>query len=103
MCAIAQEQHKWIISDEIHCDIVKAGHTHHMLESVAEEAARDRIITCVAPTKTFNIAGLECYPHHHPRCDDPSALEGNSSSISCASAHRTVLRSVPQGRLCGQR
>ena len=58
--AIAQEQHKWIISDEIHCDIVKAGHTHHMLESVAEEAARDRIITCVAPTKTFNIAGLEC-------------------------------------------
>ena len=58
--AIAQEQHKWIISDEIHCDIVKAGHTHHMLESMAEEAARDRIITCVAPTKTFNIAGLEC-------------------------------------------
>ena len=57
---IVEKYNLWIISDEIHCDIVKAGHTHHMLESVAEEAARDRIITCVAPTKTFNIAGLEC-------------------------------------------
>lgn len=60
VCAIAQRHQKWIVSDEIHCDIVKAGHTHHMLESVAEAAYRDRIITCVAPTKTFNIAGLEC-------------------------------------------
>lgn len=59
VCAIAKRYHKWIISDEIHCDIIKEGYVHHPLETIAPEY-KEEIITCVAPTKTFNIAGAEC-------------------------------------------
>lgn len=59
LCAIAKRYGKWIISDEIHCDIVSKGIVHHMLETVCPQY-KEQIITCVAPTKTFNIAGLEC-------------------------------------------
>ena len=46
-----------IISDEIHGDIVHAGHQHQTLASIAPELAKN-IVTFVAPSKTFNIAGL---------------------------------------------
>ncbi|WP_342514831.1 MalY/PatB family protein [Sporosarcina sp. FSL K6-1522] len=47
-----------ILSDEIHADLVFPGHTHIPLVTLAGEEAK-RIITCVAPTKTFNIAGVQ--------------------------------------------
>lgn len=47
-----------ILSDEIHADLVYPGHTHYPLASLAGNEA-DRIITCVAPTKTFNLAGVQ--------------------------------------------
>ncbi len=46
-----------IISDEIHQDIVYLGHNHIPIASISEEIRR-RTITCCAPSKTFNIAGL---------------------------------------------
>lgn len=46
-----------IISDEIHCDLVYSGFTHIPAASVSEELAQ-RTVTCIAPSKTFNIAGL---------------------------------------------
>ncbi|SLM28873.1 Cystathionine beta-lyase PatB [Desulfamplus magnetovallimortis] len=46
-----------IISDEIHCDLVSKGHHHTPMASISEEIA-DITITCMAPSKTFNIAGL---------------------------------------------
>lgn len=45
------------ISDEIHADLVFAPHKHVTALSVAEHT--DHIITCMAPTKTFNLAGLQ--------------------------------------------
>ncbi|KXH79217.1 MalY/PatB family protein [Sporosarcina sp. HYO08] len=47
-----------ILSDEIHADLVFPGHKHIPLATIAGEE-NDRIITCVAPTKTFNIAGVQ--------------------------------------------
>lgn len=47
-----------IVSDEIHCDFVYPGHTHTILASLGEEIAA-RSIICTAPSKTFNLAGLE--------------------------------------------
>ncbi len=47
-----------ILSDEIHCDIVFPEHQHIPLASIADNEV-DRIITCVAPTKTFNLAGIQ--------------------------------------------
>jgi len=46
-----------IISDEIHCDLVLPGFIHTCLAGISEEIA-DRTITCIAPGKTFNLAGL---------------------------------------------
>lgn len=45
-----------IISDEIHADLLRSGRQHTPLAAVAPES--DRIITCLAPSKTFNLAGL---------------------------------------------
>jgi cystathionine beta-lyase len=45
-----------LVSDEIHCDLVFAGAKHTPTITAAPEIA-DRLITCVAATKTFNLAG----------------------------------------------
>jgi len=47
-----------IVSDEIHCDLVLKGHKHIPFASLSKDF-RDRSITCVAPSKTFNLAGLQ--------------------------------------------
>ena len=46
-----------IISDEIHSDLIYSGYKHTPIAKIAPEIA-DITITCVAPSKTFNIAGL---------------------------------------------
>jgi cystathionine beta-lyase len=48
-----------ICADEIHCDLVFQGHQHIPIASLAPEIAQ-RTITLMAPTKTFNVAGLQC-------------------------------------------
>lgn len=45
-----------LVSDEIHCDLVFPGAKHTPTMVVAPEIA-DRLISCVAATKTFNLAG----------------------------------------------
>ena len=46
-----------IVSDEIHCDLAFKDHKHIPLASISEELAQNTI-TFMAPSKTFNIAGL---------------------------------------------
>jgi cystathionine beta-lyase len=48
-----------ICSDEIHCDLIYKGRKHLPIASLDEEIAKNTI-TLMAPTKTFNIAGLQC-------------------------------------------
>ena len=48
-----------ICSDEIHCDLIFGGHRHIPIASLDPEIAR-RTITLMAPSKTYNIAGLHC-------------------------------------------
>ncbi len=47
-----------VISDEIHCDLVLPDQTHVPYASITKKFA-DKSITCTAPSKTFNIAGLK--------------------------------------------
>lgn len=56
--AIAQKYDKWIISDEIHCDLIRAGFIHTPLLKLCPEY-KHRIIACTAPSKTFNMAGMQ--------------------------------------------
>ena len=46
-----------VVSDEIHCEMVLGGRRHVPFASVSEAAARCAI-TFMAPSKTFNIAGV---------------------------------------------
>lgn len=46
-----------ILSDEIHADLALFGHVHTMMASVSEAIA-GRTLTAMAPSKTFNIAGM---------------------------------------------
>jgi cysteine-S-conjugate beta-lyase len=46
-----------VISDEIHADLIYRGHRHHIFAALSPDIA-NRTITCIAPSKTFNIPGL---------------------------------------------
>jgi cystathionine beta-lyase len=48
-----------VVSDEIHHDLVFAPHKHVPFASLGPEYA-ERSVTCIAPSKTFNLAGLHC-------------------------------------------
>ena len=50
--------HVIVLSDEIHCDLTDTQHEYIPFASVSEICAKNSI-TCVAPTKTFNIAGIQ--------------------------------------------
>lgn len=55
---LCRKHHVIVISDEIHCDLVKPGCGYTPFQSVSD-TCRDISITCIAPTKCFNIAGLQ--------------------------------------------
>lgn len=47
-----------VLSDEIHCDLTHPGVSYTPFASISETCAMNSI-TCVAPTKAFNLAGLQ--------------------------------------------
>lgn len=58
MGKICQAHNVYVVSDEIHCDFAFEAHPHHIFLSAVPELA-DRTIICTAPSKTFNLAGLQ--------------------------------------------
>ena len=57
LVGICSEKGIIILSDEIHSDLTLPGMKHVPLASVSEKAA-SVTVTCMAPSKTFNLAGL---------------------------------------------
>ncbi len=55
---LCHKYHVTVISDEIHCDLTDPGHSYIPFASVSDICSQISI-TCVAPTKAFNIAGLQ--------------------------------------------
>lgn len=55
LCA---RHHVLVLSDEIHCDMTDIGFEYVPFASV-DETCRDNSITCIAPTKTFGIPGIQ--------------------------------------------
>lgn len=55
---LCRKYHVVVVSDEIHCELTDPGKEYIPFASVSE-ACRDNSITCIAPTKTFNLAGLQ--------------------------------------------
>ncbi|MGC8781934.1 MAG: MalY/PatB family protein [Anaerolineae bacterium] len=59
MAEICLRHDMYIISDEIHCDLIYSGYRHTPIASLAPEIEA-RTITVMAPSKTYNIPGLGC-------------------------------------------
>lgn len=55
---LCEEHHVLVLSDEIHCDLTDPGYEYVPFASVSETCRRISV-TCIAPTKTFNLAGLQ--------------------------------------------
>jgi cystathionine beta-lyase len=47
-----------VISDEIHCELIYQGYKHTPFAKISAEFAQNSIV-CMAPSKTFNLPGLE--------------------------------------------
>ena len=47
-----------VFADELHCDILMSGCKHHPFGNV-DAVCRDNSMTVIAPSKTFNLAGLQ--------------------------------------------
>lgn len=56
--SLCKKHHVTVISDEIHCDLCDPGKEYIPFASVSEEC-REISVTCIAPTKAFNLAGLQ--------------------------------------------
>jgi cysteine-S-conjugate beta-lyase len=55
---IALEHGAVVISDEIHCDIVYRGFRHVSFATISQDFEQNSIV-CLAPSKTYNLAGLQ--------------------------------------------
>lgn len=55
---ICYQNHVFVISDEIHFDLIMPGYTH-ISAAVLDEKYLDNCAICTAPSKTFNLAGLQ--------------------------------------------
>lgn len=58
MAIICLQHGVTIVADEIHSDFIREGYKHTVLASLSAEIAQ-HVVTCTAPSKTFNLAGLQ--------------------------------------------
>lgn len=56
LAEIVKKHKLWVISDEIHCDLLRLDQKHIPLGKIMTDYKR--LVTCMAPSKTFNMAGL---------------------------------------------
>jgi cysteine-S-conjugate beta-lyase len=79
-----------IISDEIHCDLALGGSAHTPIASLSPEI-ESRTITLMAPSKTFNLAGMKAsiaiIPNAEIREKFEAARTGLVGAINILGAH----------------
>jgi cystathionine beta-lyase len=68
---LALEHNVLVISDEIHCDVVRSGHKIVPFASLSDRAVVNNSITMTAISKTFNLAGMKC-AHYYSK--NPTVL-----------------------------
>ncbi len=69
---IARRHDLVVLADEIHADLVYPEYRHTVLATLANEG--ERIVTALAPSKTFNIPGLGLSCLIVPNAEDRAAL-----------------------------
>ena len=53
---IVKKYDLWLVSDEIHCDLIRQGLCHIPMGKIMPDY--EKLITCMSASKTFNMAGL---------------------------------------------
>ena len=56
LAEIIKKHDLWVISDEIHCDLLRGNQKHTPLGKIMKDY--DKLVTAMAPSKTFNLAGM---------------------------------------------
>jgi len=84
------ERHDMILcSDEIHCDLILDKEKKHQPTASLSPETADRTITLMAPSKTYNIAGLGCsfaiISNPHLRREFEQAMAGIVPHLNCFS------------------
>lgn len=55
---LCDRYHVFVVADEIHCELVYEGHDYTPFASLSERFLQNSV-TCVSPSKAFNLAGLQ--------------------------------------------
>ena len=96
MAAIIEKHRLWVVSDEIHCDLIRCGRRHIPMAKVMDRYPK--LITCMAPTKTFNMAGLafsniiNSHPALRARFQERDKLFGMVNPMSLTAAQAAYSR-----------
>ena len=56
IAAIVEKNDLWVVSDEIHCDLIRTGLRHIPMGKIMPDY--DKLITTMSASKTFNLAGM---------------------------------------------
>lgn len=98
LCA---KHHVLVLSDEIHCDVVDPGYGYTPF-AAASEICRDISITCLAPTKAFNLAGLQtaaiCVPNEAIRSRVNRAINTDEVAEPNAFAVEGAIAAFTKGK-----
>jgi len=87
---IMKKYNLWVVSDEIHCDLIRKGKRHIPMGRIMPDYPK--LITCMAPSKTFNLAGLAFSnviirdPAARALFQDRDKLSGTVNPLSLAAA-----------------
>lgn len=105
---IIEKNDLWVISDEIHCDLLRLDQKHIPLGKVMP--SYKRLITCMAPSKTFNLAGMmisnilirdeklrEVWLSRHYNFDNPLSIAAAQAAYEKGGAWLQELRAYLDG------
>ncbi len=89
-----------VLSDEIHCDLITPGQQYTPF-AAASDTCRTISITCLAPTKTFNLAGLQTAALYVPNQDlqkkARSAIQKDELSMPNSFAAAAAIAAFTKG------
>lgn len=102
---IAERHNLVICSDEIHCDLLLDKDARHIPYGAISPAAAERSAVMMAPSKTFNIAGLCCafavVPNARLRLKLQQAMRGISADVNLLGF--VAAEAAYEGRTVAQR
>lgn len=72
----------FVVSDEIHCDFIRRGYQHHNFAAL-DQAFAGHCMICTAPSKTFNLAGLQISNIFIPNQEWRGRMEEELQRVAC--------------------